>query len=273
MFAHPHYLNNMQFIDTHTHLYLPEFDNDRDEVIGRAIENGVNRLLLPNIDEDSIDPMMNMVKRYPGICYPMIGLHPTSVREDYDEQLKIIKSRIDHENFIAIGEIGIDLYWDKTYIKEQTNIFKEQIVLALKYDLPVVIHCRDSFDEIFSALDDFRVNSPRGVFHAFTGTYEQALKAIELGFLLGVGGIVTFKNAGIDKVISQTGADSIILETDSPYLAPTPNRGKRNESSYLVHIAEKVAAITGKSVSEIANITTGNAVNLFRLDNKTADGQ
>ena len=256
----------MQFIDTHTHLYLPEFDNDRDEVIGRAIKNGVTRLLLPNIDKNSIDPMMNMVIKYPGICYPMIGLHPTSVREDHNEQLKGIKSMTDRENFIAIGEIGIDLYWDKTYINEQINIFKEQVDLAIKLDLPVVIHTRDSFNEIFSALNDFRNNSPRGVFHAFTGTYEQAQKAIEMGFLLGVGGIVTFKNAGVDKVISQTGADRIILETDSPYLAPTPNRGKRNESSYLVHIAEKVAGITGKSVEEIADITTGNAVELFSLD-------
>ena len=256
----------MQFIDTHTHLYLPEFDNDRDNVINRAIKNGVTKLLLPNIDSVSIDPMMNLHRKYPGICYPMIGLHPTSVREDHSEQMKLIRSQTDRNQFVAIGEIGIDLYWDKTYVKEQITIFKEQVNLAIQHNLPIVIHSRDSFDEIFRALDDFSNNPPAGVFHAFTGTYEQARKAIDMGFLLGVGGIVTFKNAGIDRVIEQTGADRIILETDSPYLAPTPNRGKRNESSYLILIAERVATITGKSIEEIADITTSNAMNLFSLD-------
>ncbi|MEI6048769.1 MAG: TatD family hydrolase [Bacteroidota bacterium] len=255
----------MQFIDTHTHLYLPEFDTDRDEAVNRALSSGISKMLLPNIDVQSVEAMLSAVARYPGICYPVVGLHPTSVKEDYLSQLDKLESIFTKHNFIAIGEIGIDLYWDKSFLKEQIIAFRRQITFAINKELPIVIHSRDSFPEVFSVLEEFEGKSLKGVFHAFTGHHEDAEKAIRMGFKLGIGGIVTFKNSGLDKIVAKTGPEELILETDSPYLAPVPYRGKRNESSYIYIINNKLAEIFGMREEEVALITTANSVRLFNL--------
>jgi TatD DNase family protein len=255
----------MQFIDTHTHLYLPEFDTDRDEAVNRAIGSGISKMLLPNIDIWSVDQMLSAVIRYPGICYPMIGLHPTSVKDDYVSQLDKLENLITKHRFIAIGEIGIDLYWDKTFLKEQLIAFRRQITFSLENGLPVVIHSRDSFPQVFSVLDEFEGKGLKGVFHAFTGDHKDAEKAIRHGFKLGIGGIVTFKNSGLDKIVEETGPENIILETDSPYLAPVPHRGKRNESSYICIINRKLAEIFGMSEEETASLIYLNSTRLFKL--------
>ena len=255
----------MQLIDTHTHLYLPEFDTDRDEVINRAINNGISKMLLPNIDIHSVDPMLSLADRYPGVCYPMIGFHPTSVREDYISQLEDLEKIFATNTFVAIGEIGIDLYWDKTFLKEQLISFRRQISFAAEKNLPVVIHSRDAFREVFSVLDEFKGVELKGVFHAFTGNLSDARKAVESGFKLGIGGIVTFKNSGLDKIVKEIGPGHLILETDSPYLTPAPFRGKRNESSNISIINKKLAEIFGQSEEETAMVTYLNSVKLFNL--------
>ena len=253
----------MRFIDTHTHLYLPEFDADRDLSIERAINKGVEKMLMPNIDINSIDAMISSVERYKGKCFPMIGLHPTSVKDDYVDQIKKMEKLFSSHNFIAIGEIGIDLYWDKTYIKEQISAFKRQVDFAVANNLPVVIHVRESFPEVFSVLEG--LSNVRGIFHAFSGTPEYAQKAIDMGFKLGVGGIITFKNADLEKVLKSVTPHNIVLETDSPYLAPVPFRGKRNESSYLPIINKKISEIYKIDEDEMAEITYQNAIELFKL--------
>jgi TatD DNase family protein len=255
----------MQLIDTHTHLYLPEFDKDRDEAVKRAIGNGVSKMLLPNIDALSVNPMLAAVEKYPGLCYPMIGLHPTSVNEDYLLLLDELESLLPKHKFVAIGEIGIDLYWDKTFKEEQLISFRRQIALALANNLPVVVHSRQAFPEVFSVLGEFKATALKGVLHAFSGNINDAKKAVEMGFMLGIGGIVTFKNSGLDKTIKEIGPQNLILETDSPYLTPAPFRGKRNESSYICIINKKLAEIFGMSVEEIAKITYSNSVSLFNL--------
>jgi TatD DNase family protein len=255
----------MQLIDTHTHLYLPEFDADRDEVVNRATANGISKMLLPNIDIESVKQMLDLESRYPGICFPMMGLHPTSVKKDYLSQLDNLEKLIIENKIIAIGEIGIDLYWDKTYLKEQIISFRRQIKFALKNKLPVVIHSRDAFPEVFSVLDEFNDEKLTGVFHAFTGNICDAEKAITIGLKLGIGGIVTFKNSGLDKVVSAIGPDNLVLETDSPYLAPVPYRGKRNESSYICIINKKLSEIFNISEEKMAEITYLNSVRLFNL--------
>ena len=255
----------MQLIDTHTHLYLPEFDSDRDEVVNRAVQSGVVRLLMPNIDLDSVEQMLSVEEKFPGTCLPMIGLHPTSVKGDYLLQLDKLREISDRHKFYAVGEIGIDLYWDKTFLNEQITAFKRQVAFALESDLPVVIHSRNSFSEVFEALDEFKGTRIKGVFHAFTGTQADADKAIKMGFKLGIGGIVTYKNSGLDKVVKETGPGNLILETDSPYLPPVPYRGKRNESSYLCVINNRLAEIFGSDKEEIASITYSNSVELFGL--------
>jgi TatD DNase family protein len=255
----------MQLIDTHTHLYLPEFNTDRDEVVNRAVKNGVVKMLMPNIDLQSVDLMLSAFTRYPGICHPMIGLHPTSVKEDYLAQLETLVKLVTKNEYIAIGEIGIDLFWDKTYLKEQLDAFRKQVEVAIEMKLPVVIHSRESFPEVFSVLDEFDGKGLKGVFHAFTGNEKDAEKAIDMGFKLGIGGIVTFKNSGLDKIVKMAGTQHLILETDSPYLAPVPYRGKRNESSYLCIINNKVAEISGKSEEETAFITYTNSTGLFNI--------
>jgi TatD DNase family protein len=255
----------MEFIDTHTHLYLPEFDTDRDESVKRAIESGIVKMLLPNIDIHSVDPMLSAVARYKGVCYPMVGLHPTSVKEDYLSQLEILEDLYTKHEFKAIGEIGIDLYWDKKFINEQLIAFRRQISFAIDRELPIVVHSRESFPEVFSVLDDFEGKGLKGVFHAFTGNPDDAKKAVSMGFKLGIGGIVTFKNSVLDKVVKEVGPDNLILETDSPYLAPVPHRGKRNESSYICIINEKLSEIFGMSAERIAGITFNNSIALFNL--------
>jgi TatD DNase family protein len=255
----------MQFIDTHTHLYLPEFDTDRDEAVSRAVGNGISKMLLPNIDLQSVEQMLSAFNRYPGICYPMTGLHPTSVKEDYLFQLSELENLFTENKFVAIGEIGIDLYWDKTFLEEQLLSLRRQIAFAIDKGLPVVIHSREAFPEVFSVLDEFKGKALKGVFHAFTGTLEEAEKIISFGFKLGIGGIVTFKNSGLDKVVRETGPEHIILETDAPYLAPVPFRGRRNESAYIPIINKKLAEIFGKSEEETASITYSNSTGLFNL--------
>jgi len=258
----------MQLIDTHTHLYLPEFDTDRDEVVNRAVGDGISKMLMPNIDIQSVDQMLSVVNRYPGICYPMIGLHPTSVKKDYLIQLDTLETIALNHKFVAIGEIGIDLYWDKTFLKEQLNSFRRQIAFASERDLPVVIHSREAFPEVFSILEEFKGKVLKGVFHAFSGSIKDAERAVSMGFKLGIGGIVTFKNSGLDKIVKEIGPENLILETDSPYLAPVPYRGKRNESSYIRIINRKLAEIFGMSEEETGSITFLNSTLLFNLEKK-----
>jgi TatD DNase family protein len=255
----------MQLVDTHTHIYLPEFDTDRDEVVKRAHDNGIVKMLMPNIDLHSVEHMLSAKERYPGICYAMLGLHPTSVKEDFPEQLNEMEVIFSEHKFIAVGEIGIDLYWDKSFLEEQLTAFRRQISFAIDKELPVVIHSRDSFPEVFSVLDEFSSQELRGVLHAFTGDIKDAEKAIGMGLKLGIGGIVTFKNSGLDKTIKDIGPEHIILETDSPYLAPSPHRGKRNESSYICIINKKLADIFGICEEELAEITFNNSKSLFNL--------
>ncbi|MBA4321693.1 MAG: hydrolase TatD [Odoribacter sp.] len=255
----------MQLVDTHTHIYLPEFDNDRDEAVKRALGNNVVKLLLPNIDIHSLEPLLSAEMRYPGICHSMIGLHPTSVKKDYLCQLDKLEEMADQHTFIAVGEIGIDLFWDKTYIKEQITAFKRQVVFGLNKNLPVAIHSRESFPEVFEALKEFEGSGIRGVFHAFTGNLSYAETAIRMGFKLGIGGIVTFKNSGIDSIVKEIGIEHIILETDSPYLAPAPYRRKRNESAYISIINRKIAEIFGITSEEAAARTYSNSIELFNI--------
>jgi TatD DNase family protein len=255
----------MQLIDTHTHLYLPEFDTDRDEVVSRAISIGVVKMLMPNIDIHSADNMLSAVNRYPGICLPMIGLHPTSVKDDYLSQLDMLENLFPKHKFVAIGEIGIDLYWNKTFMKEQMAAFRRQITFGIDKQLPVVIHSRESFPEVFSVLDEFKGRVLKGVFHAFSGNINDAERAIRMGFKLGICGIVTFKNSGLDKLLFNIGPDNLVLETDSPYLTPVPHRGKRNESSYIRLINKKLAQIFGMREEEMASITFANSTELFNL--------
>lgn len=255
----------MQLIDTHTHLFLPEYNSDRDQVILNAQKNGVEKVLLPNVDRSTIHDLLKLVDEYPDYCFPMMGLHPTSVKENYKEELKQIETWLEKGKFIAIGEIGIDLYWDKTFKIQQEEAFRYQINLAKKYNLPIVIHARESFDEIFHIMNDVIDDNLRGVFHAFTGNEFQAQQITQWGFKIGIGGIVTFKNSGLDKVVHNIDINHIVLETDSPYLAPVPKRGKRNESSYLTYIALKIAEIKNISLNEVAEITTYNAKQLFKL--------
>jgi TatD DNase family protein len=251
------------FIDTHTHLYSEEFNEDRTAVINTAISNSVTKLYLPNIDSNSIDGMLQLEKEFPDNCFAMMGLHPCSVKENYLEELIIVKKWLDKRKFIAIGEIGIDLYWDKTFITEQEIAFKNQIDWALEYNYSIVIHCRNAFDEIFTILQSYS-KLPKGIFHCFSGDVEQAQKILALkNFKLGIGGVVTFKNSGLDKVVETISIEDIVLETDSPYLAPMPYRGKRNESSYITLIAKKVAELKNISIEEVENITTKNANFIF----------
>jgi TatD DNase family protein len=255
----------MQLIDTHTHIYLPEFEADRDEAVARAVSSGVSRLLMPNVDLSTVSSMLMAVHRYPGICLPMIGLHPTSVKEDYLSQLEEIERIFTEQKFIAIGEIGLDLYWDKTFIEQQLIALRRQISFALEKNMPVVIHSRESFAEVFSVLDEFRGTSLKGVLHAFTGGIVEAEKALVLGFKLGIGGIVTFKNSSLPEVVRYAGIENILLETDSPYLAPVPYRGKRNESSYLCIINRKISEVTGMTEEKTADITCSTSGELFNI--------
>jgi TatD DNase family protein len=255
----------MQLIDTHNHLYQPEFDSDRDEIVNRAVGSGVVRLLLPNIDLKSVGAMLSAADRYKNICFPMIGLHPTSVMSDFKAQINELERISSEHKFIAIGEIGIDLYWDKTFLKEQMDAFRQQVGFAIKAELPVVVHSRDAFPEVFSVLDEFTGEKLSGVLHAFSGSVQDAEKAANMGFMLGIGGPVTYKNSKLGNIVKEAGINSIILETDSPYLAPVPFRGKRNESSYIRIINKKIAEIFRISEEESANLTFENSCRLFKI--------
>ncbi len=255
----------MILTDTHAHLYLEHFDADRHEAIRAAMAKGVEYFLLPNIDKDSIGPMLQLCRDFPENCFPMIGLHPTSVKSDYLEQLDIVRTWLKKEKFCAIGEMGIDLYWDKTFFREQQEAFRAQVDLALEYDLPIVIHSRESFNEISDLLEEVRKPGLRGVFHCFTGTLAQAEHITGMGFMLGIGGVLTYKNSGLSEVIENIPLEHLLLETDAPFLAPVPHRGKRNESQYIPVIAEKIAEIKKLSPEEVAETTTANARKLFDM--------
>ncbi|WP_050938532.1 TatD family hydrolase [Vibrio harveyi] len=252
-------------IDTHAHIYASEFDNDRDEVVKRALEQGIDKILLPNIDLESIEPMLKTEAAYPEICRSMMGLHPCYVDGNVEQTLAIIRGWFEKHNFIAVGEIGIDLYWDKTFRAEQEMAFVTQLNWAKEMDLPVVIHTRDSIEETLTLLRQEQDGSLRGVFHCFGGSVEEAQAINELGFHLGLGGVSTFKNGGMDKVIPHLDMNWVILETDCPYLAPVPHRGKRNEPAYTSLVAARVAELRGESLEAIDALTTKNAEELFSL--------
>ena len=255
----------MILTDTHTHLYSEEFEQDRGEMIQRAINAGVSRFFIPAIDSTCTQAMYDFEQDFPENVFLMMGLHPTYVKDNYEAELAHVASELAKRKFYAIGEIGIDLYWDKTHLKEQQIAFRQQIQWAKQYKLPIVIHCREAFDEIFEILEEEKSPELFGIFHCFSGTYEQALQAISYNMLLGIGGVVTFKNGKIDQFLDRIDLQHIVLETDSPYLAPIPFRGKRNESSYVVNVAAKLAAIYNLSVSEIAQITTENSKRVFGI--------
>ena len=256
----------MKLIDTHTHLYLDDFKDDIDQVMKRALGVGVEKFYLPSINSGHIKNMFDLEKKYPEQIRLMMGLHPNYVKENYMDELEIVKKYLNDRKFYALGEIGIDLYWEKKYLKQQQEAFNYQIILAKEKDLPIVIHCRDAFDEIFEVLESHRDDKLYGIFHCFTGTETQALRALDLNFKLGIGGVVTFKNGKIDKFLKQIPIEQIVLETDSPYLSPTPYRGKRNESSYLEIILSKVAECYELSIEEVSKIIYDNSKVIFKDD-------
>lgn len=255
----------MNITDTHTHLYSSQFDEDRAEMMQRAFDAGIHRFFIPAIDSSYTKSMLELEKNYPENVFLMMGLHPTSVKENYKEELAHVKELIDARSFFAIGEIGIDLYWDKSFLKQQQEAFKTQIQWAKEKSLPIVIHCRDSFDEIFEVLETEKDEQLYGIFHCFTGTFEQAKRAISFNMKLGIGGVATFKNGKIDRFLHEIPLEHLVLETDAPYLAPTPYRGKRNESSYITKVIDKLVDIYGLSFEEIAKITTQNSKDVFGI--------
>ena len=252
-------------IDTHSHIYSEDFLHDRDEALERAYDNGVKKIILPNIDSASIRHMLDLSDAYPHFCYPLMGLHPTSVDEDYKEELHAVEYWLEKRKFYGIGEIGIDLYWDKKFKDEQIDAFRHQLRLAKNRKLPVVIHVRNSFDETYQVVKEEQDGTLRGVFHCFTGNRDEAQKIIDLGFFLGIGGVLTFKNSNLDEIIQDIDITNLILETDSPYLAPVPKRGKRNESAYLLYVAQKLADIYKIPFEKVSEITTENARRLFEI--------
>ena len=253
----------MVLTDTHTHLYYETNAVKRSELMQRCKQNDISRLFLPNVDAASVPLMFELLEAYPANCYPMLGLHPCSVKDNWEEELAVIQPALHRHKIYAIGEIGIDLYWDKTFLTEQIHAFKLQIKWAKALKLPIVIHCRDAFDEVYQVLLDEQDENLRGIFHCFTGTLEQAEKIIALGFYLGIGGVVTYKNAGLDKILPQIDLKHVVLETDSPYLTPVPYRGKPNESSYLIYVAQKVSDLYQTSVEHVAEVTTENSKKIF----------
>ena len=250
-------------IDTHAHIYLPEFDADRESMIERAEKAGIKRILMPAIDSTTLIKMLEVEKMSTGFL-SMIGLHPCSVNQNYKSELQIVTDFLKQRKFVAIGEIGLDFYWDKTFTEQQFAAFHEQIELAINHNIPIAIHSRNAIDECIEVITQYP--KLRGVFHCFSGSYEQATKIIDARFLLGIGGVVTFKNSGLDKVVERTGIQHLILETDAPYLAPVPFRGKRNEPSYIPFIVEKLSVLLKKTKEEIIESTTQNAIKLFNLN-------
>jgi TatD DNase family protein len=256
----------MEFIDTHSHLYAEEFDNDRTEAISRCFESGVSRLILPDIDASSRQAMLDMAASDPQHFFPCAGLHPTSVDSDYKTALKQVEAMLaSGQRFYAVGEIGIDLYWDQTFEREQFDAFATQVRWAKELGLPIIVHIRNAIEKTIAALEPLADDRLRGVFHCFSGTLEQARQAIDMGFMLGIGGVLTFKKSDLPAVIEQIDIQNLILETDCPYLAPVPHRGKRNESSFLPFVAQKLAEIKKLSIEDVAALTTANAEKLFGL--------
>ena len=253
----------MLLTDTHTHLYYETDPQKRADLMQRCFDSHTNRLFLPNVDVESVAQVFDLVNAYPNNVFPMLGLHPCSVKDDWEQVLAAIKASHQNHKIYAIGEIGIDLYWDKTTLPQQIAAFKQQIAWAKGLQLPIVIHCRDAFDEVFEVLEQEQGDDLRGIFHCFTGNLEQAQKVIDMGFYLGIGGVVTYKNAGLDKILPQIDLSHIVLETDSPYLTPVPHRGKPNESSYLIYVAQKVADVYQTSLERVADITTANSKKIF----------
>lgn len=254
-------------IDTHSHIFEPDFADDLPEVIARAKEIGVEKIFMPNIDDTSVDAMLGVCSQYPGYCFPMLGFHPTSVDADAMPKVKEMKKRLTEGHpYIAIGEVGLDLYWDKTYIKEQQMVLEEQIQWALEWELPLVIHCREAFPELFDVLKPYKETKLTGVFHSFTGTVDEAMELLDYSrFMVGINGVVTFKKSTLPEALKVLPLERLVLETDSPYLAPVPFRGKRNESSYVKRVAVKLAELYGVEIGEVERQTTANALKVFKI--------
>jgi len=252
-------------IDTHAHLYLDDFDSDRESLMERCLNKGVERVYLPNIDSSTTDSMLKMEQVFPDHAFPMMGLHPCSVKENVEHELQEVKRWLDQRNFAAIGETGLDFYWDITFKEEQIEAFSRQIDWAMEYQLPIVIHARNSIRECIDLIGSKQNGTLKGIFHCFSGTLKQADEIIKLGFLMGIGGLITFKNSNLSQVVQKIGLKHLVLETDSPYLTPSPHRGKRNESSYIPYIAEKIASVQGLTTKEVANVTSKNALSLYKL--------
>lgn len=257
---------NMHLIDTHAHLYDKQFDADRADMMQRAFDVGVQEFFLPNIDSSSIERMLEVEAAYPGRCYAMMGLHPCSVKEDYKQELDLVEQWLERRPFCAVGEIGLDLYWDRSFAQQQEDAFRQQIRWAISLDRPIVIHSRSATEEVLKVLESEHDSRLRGIFHCFTDTKTAAERIIDLGFLLGIGGVATFKNGGLDKVVAELDLDHLVLETDAPYLAPAPNRGKRNESSYVRLVAEKIAEVQGVPLEKVAQATTANAKAVYQVE-------
>lgn len=250
-------------IDTHTHLYLEEFNDDRSATVQRALDHGIKKLLLPNIDNSTVEAMLELEQTFPDNCFPMMGLHPCSVNAGFREDLRSVEKWFELRRFVAVGEVGTDLYWDKTWAREQIECFKWHLEFAKQVKLPLVIHSRDTLDLNIGLVEELQDGRLTGVFHCFNGDMEQAARIGELGFYMGIGGVVTFKNAGVDKVVAQLPLDRIVLETDAPYLTPVPHRGKRNESAYLIYVAEKIAEVQSVDLETVIKRTTDNAMSVF----------
>ena len=255
----------MNFADTHAHIYLAEFDSDRSLMLKRAEMDGIKKIILPGIDSSTHDTMLKAEHENPASCFCMMGVHPCSVKINYTEELKIARDYFKERSFRAVGEIGLDFYWDITYAEQQYKAFHEQVEWALHFDIPIAIHSRNSIDECIQVVSEHQKGNLKGVFHCFSGSDKQAQQIIDLGFYLGIGGVLTFKNSGLDKAIENINLDHIVLETDSPYLAPIPFRGKRNECSYIKYIAQKLAELKNTTLQQVADITTTNAEKLFNL--------
>jgi len=252
-------------IDTHAHIYSEDFLHDVDDVLQRAYDNDVKKIILPNIDSGSVKRLIDLNDAYPHLCFPLMGLHPTSVAADYREELEAVEYWLSKRKFYGIGEIGIDLYWDRTFLTEQEDAFRYQLLLAKSHHLPVVIHVRDSFEEVYAIVKELQDGNLKGIFHCFSGNETEAKKVIDLGFFLGIGGVITFANSNLAEVVKNVPVHNLVLETDAPYLTPVPKRGKRNESAYLIYVAQALAKIYNVSVSEVADITSDNARNLFGI--------
>jgi TatD DNase family protein len=253
----------MKFTDTHAHIYSDKYNGDRDEVIRRTVENGVHKIYMPNVDVDSIDEMLEAELNNPGVCIPMMGLHPCDVNAEFEKQLYVMEAWIGKREFAGIGETGLDLYWDKTFFEQQKEALRIQIQWAKKKRWPIILHCRESMDETITIIREEKSEDLKGIFHCFTGSVDQAKEIIELGFLLGIGGVSTYKNGGLDKVLPEIGLEHLVLETDGPYLAPVPHRGKRNSTEYIPLIAQRVGDLTMSTLERVSSITEENSKKIF----------